>query len=290
MAWPGPGAHGGPSVPQWTGAQDSPGSGCGAPRRSSAAPAPSRSCGRRPRSTPPRRRRCSSPGCSSGTRPGRGSRQGRPPQTRSAGPRPPSPRPLRPAAGPPPPCGLAPARLLPTSEAGTPPPSSPGRARRSQRGPAPVGRALGRCGRPASPSLDRRRGLRGQLRAQVSPSPAACARSGARSPAGGRVPASAPEGAGRVLRACSGDPPTPTVTRGRVESPGQSGLFANRRTEQERVRLWRADQVAAGDGSLVLLRRHRLAPAAHGVRAICWVPEPRPACSFLRVSADGSGK
>lgn len=183
------------------------------PRRSSAAPAPSRSCGRRPRSTPPRRRRCSSPGCSSGTRPGRGSRPGRPPQTRPAGPRPPSPRPLRPAAGPPPPCGLAPARLLPTSEAGTPPPSSPGRARRSQRGPAPVGRALGRCGRPASPSLDRRRGLRGQLRAQASLSPTACARSGARSPTGGWVPASAPEGAGRVLRACSGDP-QPRQSRG----------------------------------------------------------------------------
>lgn len=76
-------------------AQDSPGSGRRHPwpHRLSALPTPARSCRRRRRSSRPRRRHCTSRGCSSGGPPGRGSRPGRRPWAGAAGPLPRGPHP-----------------------------------------------------------------------------------------------------------------------------------------------------------------------------------------------------
>lgn len=76
-------------------ARDSPGSGCRHPwpHRLSALPTPARSCRRRRRSSRPRRRHCTSRGCSSGGLPGRGSRPGRRPWAGAAGPLPRGPPP-----------------------------------------------------------------------------------------------------------------------------------------------------------------------------------------------------
>lgn len=151
-----------PPTSQWMEAQHSPGLRCRGPHWPSAPPAPSRSCGHRRQSSRPRRRRCSSRGCSSETRPGPSSQLGHPPRAWPAGPLPPSLRSLWLAPDPLPAAGLrwsraaAPSRLSLTSEAGIPPPSCPGTAHPSPRGTVRgLGRGLCYCEQPAGPSLDR---------------------------------------------------------------------------------------------------------------------------------------
>lgn len=117
-----------PAPPCSAEAWDSPGSGRQAgPRPPAAAPGPSRSCGRQPRSSRPRRRHCTSRGCSFGIRLGQGTGPGCPPWTWPVGSPPPRPRPHQLAVCPRQPQAVALSRLLRTSEAETPPRSFPGR-------------------------------------------------------------------------------------------------------------------------------------------------------------------
>ena len=97
-------ARGRAPYPQPRQVQGSPDSGCQpqGPRGLSARPAPAHSCARRRRSSRPRRRHCTSLGCSSLRPAGRGSRPGHAWGPGRAGTRPRRPRPgPRPAAGPP---------------------------------------------------------------------------------------------------------------------------------------------------------------------------------------------
>lgn len=195
-----------PPTSQGPEAQHSPGLGCRGPRRPSAPPAPSRSCGRRCRSSRPRRRRCSSRGCSSGPRPGPSSPPGRHPRAWPAGPPPPSLRSPWLALGRPPAAGLrrsraaAPALLSPTSEAETPPPSCPGTAHRSPRRTARgLGRGLCCCARPAGPSLDRGQRVGAAAAGLTESRPRTVYREATRIPSGTR-----PFGLARPLHFCSG--------------------------------------------------------------------------------------